>query len=130
MRLVRAIAILAMALSVHGCTAREQPLIERFFSASRLRDKVALQSFSNVIFEPAGQGIVRSFTIANVSVARTAAGAVTKDVTVVAQVAAPDGRTIGERLVVTLRQVDERQSSYGWMVVNVRGPGDRSAPHW
>jgi hypothetical protein len=55
--------LLAVACS-HG---PEQFILGEFFSASRLRDKTALQGFATVPFEPHVHGIVTAFTIARVS---------------------------------------------------------------
>ena len=41
-------------------------LLDQFFSASRLRDRTALQKIATVILEPLEQGTVTTFTITNV----------------------------------------------------------------
>ena len=47
-----------------GCsTSSESVLLDRFFAASRLRDKTALAVFALVVFEPTERGIVRAFTV-------------------------------------------------------------------
>jgi hypothetical protein len=68
----RNVAILACAVAslaaLAGCSgAAEQPILNQFFMASRLRDNATLGSFSTVAFEPNAQGIVTSFTITSVS---------------------------------------------------------------
>ena len=127
----RTAAILSTAVALVSCAAPEQPLLERFFAASRLRDKVALQAFSTVIFEPRELGIVRTFAIAGVTPERGSGSTITKDVTVTAPVVAPDGRTAEHSLVVTLQRTDPQQTGYTWMIVAVRdSTGSRSAPHW
>jgi hypothetical protein len=51
-----------------GCSAAaEQPILNQFFTASRLRDNTTLASFSTVSFEPASAGIVNTFAITSVS---------------------------------------------------------------
>jgi hypothetical protein len=127
----RTAAVLGLVLSLAGCGAPEQPLLERFFAASRLRDKVALQAFSTVIFEPRQQGIVRRFTITRVTPERTSGGAVIKDVTVIAPVVGADGGTAEHTLVVTLQRADASRTGYPWIVAAVRDATvSRSAPHW
>jgi hypothetical protein len=55
-------------LSAPGCSsAPEQPILNQFFIASRLRDNTTLASFSTVAFEPRQQGTVSSFQITGVS---------------------------------------------------------------
>jgi len=120
-----------MVLSLASCGAPEQPLLERFFAASRLRDKVALQAFSTVIFEPREQGIVRSFTITRVTPERASGGTITKEVTVTAPVVGADGRTAEHILVVTLQHADSERTGYAWIVAAVKDEtASRSAPHW
>jgi hypothetical protein len=133
-RLAASVTLLGFALCVPACAPREEPLIARFFEASRLRDRTALQQFSSVMFDPAEQGIVRTFTITQVSPERIGADVVTKEVTVRAPVVTAAGPVVDETLVVTLRRADERQSGYGWMVAGVRDvraeAGPRSVPLW
>ena len=51
-----------------GCSgAAEQPILNQFFTASRLRDNTTLDGFSMVALDPQKQGTVTSFTITNVS---------------------------------------------------------------
>jgi hypothetical protein len=45
----------------------EQPLLNHFFAASRLRDRTALGDFSTVAFEPATHGIINTFSITKVT---------------------------------------------------------------
>lgn len=61
--LAASLTVLAAACS----SAPEQPILNQFFMASRLRDNTTLASFSTVSFEPASQGTITSFTITNVS---------------------------------------------------------------
>lgn len=68
---LRAVSLGVASLTILGAvacsSAAEQPILNQFFTASRLRDNTTLASFSTVAFEPASQGIVTSFTITNVS---------------------------------------------------------------
>ena len=51
-----------------GCSSgAEQPILNQFFTASRLRDNSTLANFSTVSFEPGKQGTVSSFDIQSVS---------------------------------------------------------------
>jgi hypothetical protein len=63
--------LLAASLSaptLAGCSATaEQPILNQFFMASRLRDNTTLGGFSTVAFEPGSQGIITAFTITNVT---------------------------------------------------------------
>ena len=121
--------VVACAIGLAACASPEQPLLERFFDASRLRDKTALHLFATVIFEPREDGIVRRFSIVNISPERMHDGVVTKEVTLRAPVVTPKGPIVDETLIVTLQQTDERQAGYRWMVVGVRdAAGSRTAP--
>jgi hypothetical protein len=85
----------------------EQLLLEQFFSASRLRDRTALQQMSTVVFEPREQGTVRDFTITRVSEIETPAGGQpSKQVIVQAPVHLPDGRTASRQIVLVLQRRD------------------------
>jgi hypothetical protein len=88
-----------VAASLAGCSnAREYALLERFFSASRLRDLTAVRGVSSVVFEPREQGTVLSFDIK--SVEEVSAGS--RVVRVDARVRRPDGQTVREVLLVTI----------------------------
>jgi hypothetical protein len=51
-----------------GCSSGpEQPILNQFFTASRLRDNTTLANFSTVSFEPGTQGTVSSFDIVSVT---------------------------------------------------------------
>jgi hypothetical protein len=110
---------MAAALAVVACANPERPLLEQFFSASRLRDRTTLQSIATIVFEPREHGIVRSFEIAAVTPERTEGPLAVKEVTLVAPVALPDGRTVQKTLIVTMeRQAADR--SHVWRVTAVR----------
>ena len=113
----------AMSMAA-GCAAPEQPLLEQFFGASRLRDTTALQGVATIIFEPLQQGIVRTFQITGVTPEQVDGQMVAKDVTVEAPVILPDGQTVRKTLVVTLRR-NSGGDSPRWMVTGVR---DAAAP--
>ena len=114
----------AIAVTVGGCAAPEQSILEQFFGASRLRDTTALQAVSTITFEPLQQGIVRTFEITDVTPERVDGQMTTKDITVVAPVILPDGQTVRKTLVVTMER-DNGGDSHRWIVTGVR---DAAAP--
>ena len=64
----RSVAITLAAATLIGCSSMsEQPILQQFFSASRLRDNTTLAGFAAASFEPGADGIITSFTITNVS---------------------------------------------------------------
>src|SRR5207249_3752011 len=67
----RTVALVAASLSVLAAVAcsggPEQPILNQFFTASRLHDNTSLQNFSTVAFDPRTQGTVSSFSITNVT---------------------------------------------------------------
>jgi len=109
----------AIAVTVGGCAAPEQSLLEQFFGASRLRDTTALQGVSTVTFEPLQQGIVRTFEITGVTPERVDGQTAAKDITVVAPVILPDGQTVRKTLVVTMQR-NNGGDSRRWIVTGVR----------
>lgn len=121
--------VLATAvLTLSACGKSEQPLLEQFFGASRLRDLTALRTVATVTFEPLQQGIVRTFEITGVSPERTEGQTVAKDVTIEAPVVLPDGRTVQKTLVVTLQR-GSGGDSRRWIVTGVRdAAASRPAP--
>jgi hypothetical protein len=61
-------ALLATGLLVTACSSQpEQPILQQFFTASRLRDNQTLANFANVSLDPTTQGSVNSFSITSVS---------------------------------------------------------------
>ena len=102
-------AIVACCLSLAvGCAkyGSEQLLLERFFAASRLRDRTAIQQISTVIFEPREQGTVSGFTIVGAIDLETAGSVRLKQVTVRAPVRLPDGRTESRTIIFALEHRD------------------------
>ena len=114
-----ATVVIVSAVTLAGCAAPEQALLEAFFAASRLRDATALQGVSTVTFEPLQQGIVRTFRIAGVTPERVDGHMVAKDVTVDAPVILPDGQRVQKTLVVTLQRASGGDSRH-WIVKGVR----------
>ncbi len=118
----------AIAVTVGGCAAPEQSLLEQFFGASRLRDTTALQRVSTITFEPLQQGIVRTFEITGVTPERVDGQTAAKDITVVAPVILPDGQTVRKTLVVTMER-NNGGDSHRWIVTGVRdAAAARGAP--
>jgi hypothetical protein len=107
-----------IVVQVAACSVPpEQPLLQQFFSASRLRDTTALHNIATVVFEPREQGTIASFEITNVATHRDGAREL-KDVTISAPVRRPTGETVRQTLVVTLERTGD-----GWMVTAVRQAG-------
>lgn len=92
----------------------EYPLLQQFFSASRLRDLTALHDIATVVFEPRDQGVVTDFTITTVTPRREGSREL-KDVTVSAAVRAFDGEAVHKTLLVRLERIGGR-----WMVTQIR----------
>ena len=109
----RALVGLALIVVVGCSTASERAQLERFFSASRLRDTTALQTVATVVFEPRERGTITTFEIVNVA-SRYDGGRELKDVTISAPVRLPSRETVQQTLVVTLEKVAGR-----WLVTNV-----------
>jgi hypothetical protein len=64
----RSLAFLLAAATLIGCSAPpEKPILNQFFTASRLRDNTSLANFTTVAFEPNAQGVVLSYDITNVT---------------------------------------------------------------
>jgi hypothetical protein len=64
----RSLALTLAAATLIGCSSTpEQPLLQQFFTASRLRDNTTLAGFAATAFEPATDGIVTTFSITNVT---------------------------------------------------------------
>src|ERR1700730_6360979 len=56
------------AVVLTACSSpSEQPILNQFFTASRLLDNSSLDNFATVIFEPRTHGTVMSFTITSVT---------------------------------------------------------------
>jgi hypothetical protein len=105
----------ALALLAMACTPPpEYPLLQQFFSASRLRDLTALHDIATVVFDPRDQGVVTDFTITTVTPGREGNREL-KDVTVSAAVRAFAGETIQKTLLIRLERLGDR-----WMVTQIR----------
>ncbi|HVB37720.1 MAG TPA: hypothetical protein VND92_04250, partial [Vicinamibacterales bacterium] len=59
---------MATGLLLTACSSQpEQPILQQFFTASRLRDNQTLANFSAVSLDPNTQGSVNSFSITSVT---------------------------------------------------------------
>src|SRR5262245_7281966 len=64
----RSLALTLAFATLIGCSSTpEQPLLQQFFTASRLRDNTTLAGFAAAAFEPGTAGIVTTFSITNVT---------------------------------------------------------------
>lgn len=93
----------------------EKALVERFFSASRLSDKTAAQAVSTVVFDPRDQGLVRQFTIRDVTPEEVSGGVASKNVTLSASVESPDGVQSQKTIFITM----QRHPGAAWMITGV-----------
>jgi hypothetical protein len=66
--MTRSLVLTLAAATLIGCSSTsEQPILQQFFTASRLRDNTTLAGFAAAAFEPATDGVVTTFTITNVT---------------------------------------------------------------
>ena len=86
-------------LSAACSGAAEQPVVERFFSASRLHDRTALNEVATVSIDPVTQGSVTDFTILHIDREAT-----NETVTVEATMHLPDGSFGRRKIVLTLKR--------------------------
>jgi hypothetical protein len=124
--------LLTVVVMLAACSVgAEQTLLGQFFAASRLRDKTMLSNFATVVFEPATQGVVTTFTITNVGrEEQHDGGIVSKDVTITAPVRLPSGQTVQKTLVVTLQRADQqtdRPTTSQWIVTEVKDASPAAA---
>ncbi len=126
----RTLATLTTSMLVVGLGAgacghpAEHAALDRFFAASRLRDRTALQSMATVVFEPAQQGIVREFAITRVTSAGRIGNTARENVTVSAPVQLPDGTVAPRTLLITI----ERGGDGPWTVTGLTVTGPAPSP--
>ncbi len=111
--MTKSAVVAALCVAAAGCAryGAERAVLEQFFSASRLRDRTALQQIATTIFEPREQGTVSDFTILSVTDPETSrTGTVSEQVTVSAPVRLPDAGTVRRTIVLLLQKRDR------WMV--------------
>jgi hypothetical protein len=108
-------ALLALVL-LAGCGhPAERALVDQFFAASRLRDRTAAQSIATVFFDPKDEGLVREFTIRNVTPEEESGGVASKNVTIRASVESLDGVKADKTIFVTM----QRRPDAAWMITGV-----------
>ena len=127
----------------------EQPILQQFFSASRLRDNTTLAGFAAASFEPGADGIITSFTITNVSpeqrkplasetvvvdmsinggpthvdVTKYDGELVSKDVSIAAPVKLPSGQTAQKNYVVTMQRAvlhADKELTGRWIITAIK----------
>jgi hypothetical protein len=107
-------SVLLATLATAACSPPpEYPLLQQFFSASRLRDTTALQNIATIVFEPREQGTITTFEITKVATRRDGDREL-KEVTISAPVRLPSRETVQQTLVVTMEKVAGR-----WIVVHL-----------
>jgi hypothetical protein len=145
----RALALMLAAATLVGCSSTpEQPLLQQFFSASRLRDNTTLAGFAAASFEPGTDGIVTTFTITNVTpeersvpsemvvvdmsinggpthvdLAKYHGELVSKEVSISAPVKLPSGQIAQKNYVVTRQRARlqaEHEISGRWIITKIR----------
>jgi hypothetical protein len=110
------IGVLLAIATVAACGhPAERALVDQFFSAARLRDRTAAQSIATVFFDPKDQGLVRKFTIRNVTPEEESGGVVSKNVTIRASVESLDGVTAEKTIFVTM----QRRPNAAWLITGV-----------
>lgn len=97
-----------MLLAAACSGAAEQPVVEKFFAASRLHDKTALADVATVSLDPVAQGSVTDFTILHIDREAT-----NETVTVDAKVHLPDGSFGRRKIVLTLKREKGRLTVTG-----------------
>jgi hypothetical protein len=106
--------VIACAL-LAGCSRRpEQPVLERFFDASRNADRASLASLATVSFDPRADGVVSRFEIVSVTPEEKVGDKITKNVTLTAPVMLPDGRVVDKKLAIAMERRGDR-----WMVTGL-----------
>ena len=107
------LALVTLAACGHPA---ERALVDQFFSVSRVRDRTAAQSIATVFFDPKDQGIVREFTIRNVTPEEeSGGGVVSKNVTIRASVESLDGVRAEKTIFVTM----QRRPNAPWLITGV-----------
>ena len=115
-RRLQTVVFLAMAMLTAACGhPAEKALVDQFFSVSRLRDRTAAQSIATVFFDPKDQGLVRQFTIRNVTPEEESGGVVSKNVTIDASVESLAGEKADKTIFVTM----QRRPNAAWMITGV-----------
>jgi hypothetical protein len=100
---VRVILVVAAAAALAGCgpapPSPEHQVLTRFFDASRVRDTTVLAGIAAVVFEPRRDGVVQEFEVMDAGPDSSP-----KQVTIRAQVRAPDGQLAARTFVATMER--------------------------
>ena len=117
--LLRCFVLLCSALTACLASGTDHQLLDRFFAASRLRDRTALARLATVVFEPARDGIVDDFSV----VRTTAINADQRQLTVRVTVR-PFGHSTTERtlLITTTRReaAGLKTATSPWVITELR----------
>ena len=154
----RSLALSLAVATLIGCSSTpEQPLLQQFFAASRLRDNTMLAGFATTAFEPGVDGIVTTFSIANVTpeqrkplppgsivvdlsinggpahvdVSRDDGELVSKEVSISAPVKLPSGQTVRKNYLVTMQRAILRGGTPvigRWIITGFREAAAASTP--
>jgi hypothetical protein len=108
-------ALFAVAMLAACGHPAERALVDRFFAASRLRDRTAAQSIATVFLDPKDEGLVRQFTISSVTPEEESGGVVSKNVTIRASVETLEGVKAEKTIFVTM----QRRADAAWMITGV-----------
>lgn len=100
--------VVACLLAGCGVLTPEEQVLQRFFEASRLYDKAAVEKVATVIVNPLADGIVQEFAVTGV-----AASGDRRVVSVEAEVRRPPGTT-REHLTVTMERRNDR-----WLIIGI-----------
>ena len=104
-----------------GCSRRpEQPVLQKFFDASRNADRAALASLATVTFDPQADGLVSRFEIVNVTPEEKAGDKITKNVTLTAPVKMPNGETIEKKLAIAMERRGDQWIVTGLVAIPIQ----------
>ncbi len=102
----RRLLSVAAAAALAGCgpapPSVEHQVLTRFFDASRVRDTTVLAGIASVMFEPRRDGVVQEFEVVDAGPDESP-----KQVTIRAQVRAPDGQVVARTFVATMERGSE-----------------------
>jgi len=149
--MARACACVLAAATLVGCSwAPEEPILDQFFSASRLADRTSLANLTTVTFAPNQQGIVIAYDITTVTpeqrspfgtsektvvdlsinggpthidVSKYDGDLLSKDVSISAAVKLPTGQTQRKNLIVTMQRAvlkADKEIVGNWIITGIR----------
>ena len=111
--------LLCCVLTACLASGSDHQLLDRFFAASRLRDRTALARLATVVFEPARDGIVTDFSVLRTTTINTDQRQLTVRVTVRPFRGSPAERTV---LVTTTRRAAAglESATSPWVITALR----------